>query len=224
MLEKKMRNPQLKITEDGSHTLYVPEIDECYHSTHGSVQESNLIFIHYGFLESKEEEINILEIGFGTGLNAFLTLVEAEKLAKKVNYTALELYPVETSKAILLNYPELIENSKRADFETLHTSTWNIEMEISPNFRLNKIKGDFTKTNFSDKFDVIYFDAFSPEKQPEMWTPELFRKLYLCSSENAVLTTYCCKGEVKRAMKEAGFLIEKLPGPIGKREILRAKK
>ena len=219
-----MKNPELKITEDGSHTLYVPEIDECYHSTHGSVQESRLIFIQYGFLESKKEEVNILEIGFGTGLNAFLTLVETKKLEKKVNYTAVELYPVETSKAILLNYPELIENSKRSDFEKLHTSEWNKWEEISPNFRLNKIKGDFTKTDFTDNFDVIYFDAFSPEKQPEMWTSELFRKLYLCSSENAVLTTYCCKGTVKRAMKDAGFLVEKLPGPIGKREILRAKK
>ncbi len=219
-----MKNPELKITEDGSHTLYVPEIDECYHSTHGSVQESRLIFIQYGFLESKKEEVNILEIGFGTGLNAFLTLVETKKLEKKVNYTAVELYPVETSKAILLNYPELIENSKRSDFEKLHTSEWNKWEEISPNFRLNKIKGDFTKTDFTDNFDVIYFDAFSPEKQPEMWTTELFRKLYLCSSKNAILTTYCCKGAVKRAMKDAGFLVEKLPGPIGKREILRAKK
>lgn len=219
-----MKDLKLKITEDGSHTLYVPEIDECYHSTHGSVQEAMLIFIQYGFLESEKEEINILEIGFGTGLNAFLTLLEAEKSSKKVNYTAVELYPVETSKAILLNYPELIDISKRADFEKLHASEWNKWEEISLNFRLNKIKGDFTKTDFTDKIDVIYFDAFSPEKQPEMWTPELFRKLYLCSSENAVLTTYCCKGEVKRAMKEAGFLIEKLPGPIGKREILRAKK
>lgn len=219
-----MTFPELKITEDGSHTLYVPEIDECYHSIHGSVQESKLIFIQYGFLACEKEEINILEIGFGTGLNAFLTLIEADKFNKKVNYAGVELYPVEESKALQLNYPELIETSKRSDFEKLHTSAWNEWTEITPSFRLKKINGDFTKTVFDDKFDVIYFDAFSPEKQPEMWTADLFQKLYLCTNENGVLTTYSCKGVIKRAMKEAGFLVEKLPGPIGKREILKARK
>lgn len=219
-----MKNPELKITEDGSHTLYVPEIDECYHSTHGSIQESQMIFIQYGFSECGKDEINVLEIGFGTGLNAFLTLVEAEKTRKKVNYTGLELFPVENSKAVSLNYPERIENSKRTDFEKIHASDWNKTVEITPNFNLKKMEIDFTKADFTEKFDVIYFDAFSPEKQPEMWTSELFEKLYLCSSKNAVLTTYCCKGTVKRAMKKAGFLIEKLAGPIGKREVLRAKK
>lgn len=219
-----MKNPQLKITEDGSHTLYVREIDECYHSTHGSVQEAQLIFIDYGFRPCQKEEINILEIGFGTGLNAFLTLLEIEKSVKKVNYTGLELFPVDVDKAISLNYSEKIDSEKRAEFEKLHLSDWNIWNEISPNFRIKKIDADFTNYIFEDKYDVIYFDAFSPEKQPEMWTEKMFRKLYLCSNEKAILTTYSCKGEVKRALKTAGFNIEKLPGPKGKREVLRAVK
>ncbi|VBB46080.1 conserved hypothetical protein [uncultured Paludibacter sp.] len=218
-----MQNPELKITEDGSHTLYVSEIDECYHSTHGAIQESKHIFINAAFLQCNKNEINVLEIGFGTGLNAFLTLLEAEKQHKTIKYTSIELFPLELKKSLSLNYPQLIDSSKQNEFERLHTSEWNTWTEITSYFLLKKINEDFTKLILQEKFDVIYFDAFSPEKQPEMWTEEMFKKLYLSAEKNAVLTTYCCKGAVKRAMKAAGFNTEKIPGPIGKREILRAR-
>ncbi|MHB9055664.1 MAG: tRNA (5-methylaminomethyl-2-thiouridine)(34)-methyltransferase MnmD [Paludibacteraceae bacterium] len=224
-----MQHPEIKITEDGSHTLYVAAIDECYHSTHGSVQESSHIFIRNGLFTSEKDTINVLEIGFGTGLNAFLTLTEqpsttdGESTHKNINYTAVELYPVSVQQALQLNYPEVI-NGKRNQFEALHQAAWNVPVKITDYFILTKLQGDFTQINFSEKFDVIYFDAFSPEKQPEMWSEDMFRKLYLCTAENAVLTTYCAKGAVRRAMQTVGFSVERLPGPPGKREILRARK
>lgn len=219
-----MQKPIIKTTADGSDTLYVPEIDESYHSTNGAVQESLHIFINDGFHQCKKKTVKVLEIGFGTGLNAFLTLIEAERENKSVIYTGLEFYPVETIEAVKLNFPELIEPDKRAEFEALHSCEWNRKVKITTNFTLIKQRVDFTKTEFSEKYDVIYFDAFSPEKQPEMWSEKLFEKLYLCADENAILTTYCAKGIVRRAMQSAGFVVERLPGPIGKREILRARK
>lgn len=219
-----MQKPIIKTTADGSDTLYVPEIDESYHSTNGAVQESLHIFINDGFHQCKKKTVKVLEIGFGTGLNAFLTLIEAERENKSVIYTGLEFYPVETIEAVKLNFPELIEPDKRAEFEALHSCEWNRKVKITTNFTLIKQRVDFTKTEFSEKYDVIYFDAFSPEKQPEMWSEILFETLYLCADENAILTTYCAKGIVRRAMQSAGFVVERLPGPIGKREILRARK
>lgn len=211
----------LQITEDGSHTLFVPEIEECYHSTKGAIQESRHIFIEAGLKQFAKSEINVLEIGFGTGLNALLTSLESDVL---VNYSTIELYPVPIEQALKLNYPELLGPESVVLFEKIHSSPWNEKVQISENFSITKLNADFTRTDFDEKFDVIYFDTFSPEKQPEMWSEEMFRKLYLCASENAVLTTYCAKGAVRRAMKSAGFAVERLPGPPGKREILRARK
>ena len=228
-----MQNSQLKITEDGSHTLFVSEIDECYHSTKGAIQESMHIFINAGFKQCVKPDVNVLEIGFGTGLNAFLTLnllttneeISGKKIENKIiNYTAIELFPVEIEKVIQLNYPEIIDKNKRTLFEKLHTCEWNKAVKITDNFTLTKLNADFTAIELNGTFDMIYFDAFSPEKQPEMWSEEMFKKLYLCAAENSVLTTYCAKGSVRRAMQAAGFQVERLPGPPGKREILRARK
>lgn len=219
-----METPTLRLTEDGSHTLYVPEIDECYHSTHGAIQESMHIFITSALNRCDKKEINVLEIGFGTGLNAFLTLIEAEKRQLRINYTTIELYPIPLENAMQLNYPKIVSRDYQHDFELLHTSTWNIPVKISDQFTLTKLQADFTKINLQDPFDVIYFDAFSPEKQPEMWTEELFGKIFKITGENAVLTTYCSKGTVKRALISSGFTVKKIPGPPGKREILRAVK
>jgi len=215
---------ELKLTEDGSHTLFVQEIDECYHSTHGAIQESRHIFIEAGLKQCPKEEIRILEIGFGTGLNAFLTLLEAERNDKLIHYTTLELYPVELEMALLLNYPEELAPGKREAFEKMHTAGWNVETPVTPLFVLNKIETDFTEFMFQDKFDVVYFDAFSPEKQPEMWGEALFEKIYSHCNTGAVLTTYCAKGIVRRAMQAAGFVVERLPGPPGKREMLRGRR
>jgi len=215
---------ELKLTEDGSHTLFVPAIDECYHSTHGAIQESRHIFIEAGLKHCQKREIKILEIGFGTGLNAFLTFLEAERRGTQIQYTSLELYPVEVQKAIQLNYPEELAPDKRQIFELLHTSNWNEALQLTPFFRLKKIVSDFTLFLFTDQFDVVYFDAFSPEKQPEMWSKELFERIYAHCLPGAILTTYCAKGVVRRAIQDAGFTVERLQGPPGKREILRGVK
>jgi len=212
---------ELKITEDGSHTLFVPEIDECYHSTHGAIQESRHIFIEAGLKQCPKPVINILEIGFGTGLNAFLTLLEGESSVKQIHYTTLEKYPVEIETAIQLNYSAEIAPDKKQIFEQLHTSPWNEEIKLTPFFTLKKIEVDFTEAVFDTQFDVIYFDAFSPEKQPEMWNEALFSTIFTHCNPGAILTTYCAKGMVRRAMQDAGFKVERLPGPPGKREILR---
>ncbi len=239
-----MQKTEIKITDDGSHTLFVPGIDECYHSTKGAVQESKHVFIDAGLRKSGKTVINVLEVGFGTGLNTLLTIQYLEnqlttgypdseisesnqsgtKRLESVSYTAIELYPVTPEKALELNYPEITDLSTRRLFEKIHTSGWNEPIQITENFRLLKLKADFTTDELNEKFDVIYFDAFSPEKQPEMWTEEIFKKLYHCASDEAVLTTYCAKGAVRRAMISAGFSVERLPGPPGKREILRAVK
>ena len=215
---------ELKLTEDGSHTLFVREIDECYHSTHGAIQESRHIFIEAGLKQCQKKEIRILEIGFGTGLNAFLTLLEAEGSDTLIHYTTLELNPVELETALFLNYPEKLAPDKRPYFEKMHTGGWNEEIPVTPFFILNKIETDFTGFVFEDRCDVVYFDAFSPEKQPEMWSEALFENIYSHCNAGAILTTYCAKGIVRRAMQAAGFVVERLPGPPGKREMLRARK
>jgi tRNA U34 5-methylaminomethyl-2-thiouridine-forming methyltransferase MnmC len=212
---------ELILTEDGSNSLYVSEIDECYHSMHGAIQESRHIFIQAGLKQCLKPEINVLEVGFGTGLNAFLTMIEAERSGKRIQYVSLEKYPVETEKALRLNYPEEISPEKRDVFEKLHTSKWNQDILINSSLILKKIEADFTCYTFDDQFDVVYFDAFSPEKQPEMWSEELFKKIFECCNTDAILTTYCAKGIVRRAMQAAGFTVERLAGPPGKREILR---
>jgi len=221
---KETMHTELKLTEDGSHTLFVPEIDECYHSTHGAIQESRHIFMEAGLNQCLKPEISVLEIGFGTGLNAFLTLLESERSGKKIRYTSLELYPVGVETALLLNYPAEMAPDKKYLFDKLHTSPWNEAIEITPDFLLKKIETDFTGYIFEGNFDVVYFDAFSPEKQPEMWSNELFEKIYSHCNAGSILTTYCAKGIVRRAMQEAGFVVERLPGPPGKREILRSLK
>jgi tRNA U34 5-methylaminomethyl-2-thiouridine-forming methyltransferase MnmC len=210
-------------TEDGSHTLYVPAIDERYHSTHGAVQESMHIFIDAGLRACKKERVNILEIGFGTGLNVYLTLLEAEKNGKRIHYTSLELYPLTKDVFLRLNYPDMLHESKQL-FRTLHRAAWNVETDITPTFVLKKIAADFTKYRFSGTFDLVFFDAFSPEKQPEMWAEEHFRKIYAHSSPDAILTTYCAKGAVRRTLQSVGFEVERLQGPAGKREMLRGRK
>ena len=214
-------NSELLITEDGSNTLYVPEIDECYHSSHGAIQESRHIFIEAGLKQCRKSEINVLEVGFGTGLNAFLTMIEAERSGKRIQYVSLEKYPVEAEKALRLNYPEELSPEKRNCFELMHISAWNEKVQLTPFFSLEKVETDFTQYIPENKFDVVFFDAFSPEKQPEMWTQERFELIYEYCNDAAILTTYCAKGVVRRAMQAVGFTVERLAGPPGKREILR---
>ena len=219
---------QLITTEDGSHSLFVPLLNEHYHSTHGAIQESRHVYIETGLNACDLKQINVLEIGFGTGLNAFLTLLEAERTHKHIHYTTLELYPLDVDSVKQLNYAQqLTDENKGLLFMALHEATWDKTIEITPFFQLHKIETDFSNSNNLNTnlhFDVIYFDAFAPEKQPEMWTQQIFDKLFALSNPNAIITTYCAKGVVRRMLQSAGFTVERLPGPPGKREILRGRK
>lgn len=208
----------IKQTEDGSATLFVPELDEHYHSVKGARTESQHIFIDMGLKASGALCPRILEIGFGTGLNALLTLEAAEQDRRPVHYTGIELYPLSWEEVDVLKY------SENPLFKELHTATWEEDVNITPYFTLRKIQGDANSV-ISDKFDLVYFDAFAPEKQPEMWNEELFRNLYANMNVNGILTTYCAKGVIRRLLQTVGFKVERLTGPPGgKREILRAMK
>ena len=210
---------EIKLTEDGSSTLYVLEIDETYHSTHGAIQESMHIFIGQGLNMMQKESIRILEVGFGTGLNALLTALHTDK---QIEYITIEKYPIDKQFVQILNYPEHTKISEsRSVFEKIHQSPWEKLIEITPHFRMQKVKTNFCDFAPSGKFDLIYFDAFSPEKQPEMWELKQFEKLFNACHPGAVIVTYCAKGAVRRNMQSAGFTVERLPGPPGKREILR---
>lgn len=225
---------ELITTADGSHSLYVRDLDEHYHSIHGAIQESKHVFIETGLkhIVSKNfKEINILEIGFGTGLNALLTLMEAEKLNIKINYTSLEAYPLNIELTGVLNYVELLSRSENADevnlktiFDKLHSSDWKKEIQFSKNFSLNKLQNTLQEIKFNKTFDLIYFDAFGPRVQPEMWTEEVFSKIFEATGPQGCLVTYCAKGEVKRTLKKVGYTVESLPGPPRKREMVRGTK
>ena len=216
---------QIEQTADGSQTLFVPELNEHYHSVKGALTESEHIFIQMGLKHSSVEAPHVLEIGFGTGLNAFLTLLTADTDQRNIHYTTLERYPVTPALLEQLTYPELICPERKDDFQALHQAAWNTDVQLTPYFTLHKVETDFTSYTFPATYDVIYFDAFAPEKQPEMWTQSLFDTLCQQLNPQGILTTYCAKGAVRRMLQAAGFTVERLPGPPGgKREILRATK
>lgn len=205
-------------TEDGSATLFVPELNEHYHSVKGARTESQHIFIDMGLKASAALQPHVLEIGFGTGLNALLTLEAAGQEKRPVHYTGIELYPLAWEEVNALGY------SDNPLFKQLHAAPWEENVEISPYFTLRKIQADANEF-ISDNPDLVYFDAFAPEKQPEMWNEQLFRSLYVSMNTGGILTTYCAKGVIRRMLQTVGFLVERLPGPPGgKREILRATK
>lgn len=216
------------ITKDGSHTISVPEMNVTYHSLHGAIQESLHVFIEaglkYWLSNFNHSDIHIFEMGFGTGLNALLTYIEAEKLNIHVHYTAVELFPLQQEEVYSLNYCGQL---KRPDlvpvFERLHGSEWEQEINISSFFKFQKIRTNLIRFSSSQHFNVIYFDAFAPSAQPELWTQEVFEKLIMMMHPGGVLVTYCSKGDVRRAMQAAGFIVEKIPGPPGKREMVRAR-
>lgn len=219
-----MEIPQIQTTADGSQTLFVPSLDEHYHSVKGALTESLHIFIRMGLQECASPEPRVLEIGFGTGLNAWLTLQEAKK-GRKVSYTTLEKYPLPQELIAQLDYPAQLSPSFAPYYLALHRAAWNTWVELTPSFQLRKVQADFTTVQFREEYDVIYFDAFAPEKQPEMWSQELFDRLYRCLAPEGIFVTYCAKGVVRRMLQASGFEVERLPGPPGgKREILRGRK
>ncbi|MCL2596932.1 MAG: tRNA (5-methylaminomethyl-2-thiouridine)(34)-methyltransferase MnmD [Paludibacter sp.] len=215
-------NTIITTTDDGSPTLYVPEIQEHYHSTFGALQESEHIFINAGLRNCNKKEITVFEVGLGTGLNALLTLIEAEKSSQIVDYKTIEFFPLEND--IIENLCFFENNIYQNYFQKIHQSPWNEQIKIADFFYLTKINADFATYECNFGFDVCYFDAFSPEKQPEMWQPSRFDMLYRAANQHSTLTTYCAKGQVRRNLQTAGFAIERLKGAKGKREFLRATK
>ncbi|MUU78089.1 tRNA (5-methylaminomethyl-2-thiouridine)(34)-methyltransferase MnmD [Winogradskyella endarachnes] len=224
-------------TSDGSKTIQIEEWNEQYHSIHGAIQEANHVFLKHGLLffsteldsastehVSKSKPISILEIGFGTGLNAFLTLVEGEKLNLKLNYTGVEAYPVQLEEINQLNYVELISKSHNAAFNKLHSVSWETPHDITPSFKLEKQEKFFKDITAVYTYNIIYFDAFGARVQPDLWTEDIFKIMYNALQDNGILVTYSAKGSVRRAMQAVGFIVERLPGPPGKREMLRAQK
>jgi len=211
-------------SHDGSHTLFVPELQEQYHSIHGAWQESHHIFIKNCLQLSHKPSLSILEIGFGTALNAFLTLIDAETNNREVFYHSIELYPLHKDEYSLLNYPQFADARFSPYFTELHECKWEEKVQISTNFSILKSNIDLQAFKAKYTYDVIYFDAFAPDKQPELWTEAILKKMFLAMNIGGILSTYCAKGSVKRNLKAAGFTVTNVAGPLGKREITVAYK
>lgn len=220
-------NPKIIKTSDGSHSLYLEDLDESYHSVHGAMNESNHVFIKNGLshVAQNKTDISIFEMGFGTGLNALVTRDYALHNKLKIRYTSIEKHPLELDLCQSLNYYKIIKSSNLKSFyESLHLGEWGSFAEIDERFFLLKIKGDIEFVNLNEKYDLIYFDAFGPRVQLDMWTVEIFQKLYNALNSNGVFVTYCAKGQVRRDLERVGFKMERLPGPPRKREMLRGIK
>lgn len=212
-------------TSDGSKTIHLEDWNEQYHSKHGAVQEAYHVFIKNGLFHIDVEEPKILEIGFGTGLNALITCLEAHKRNQKISYTGVEKYPVEASLVKQLDYVDALSAAEfKAHFELMHECDWNSVIEIAPHFTLHKQQKDFLAIQDTSAYHLVYFDAFGARVQPELWTVGIFAKMFKALMNKGTLVTYAAKGSVRRAMLEVGFTVERLPGPPGKREMLRATK
>ncbi len=219
------------ITEDGSHTVAVPSKNITYHSIHGAIQESLHVFIQAGlehFINHNPDHqfgsVHIFEMGFGTGLNALLSLQHAIQHKQNLFYQTIELYPLSTENVLSLNYTDRMEQCLKESFYAMHQCKWNETILLHPYFSFQKTKTDLAKFETATRFHLIYFDAFDPHTQPELWTESIFKKMLDMLYTNGILVTYCSKGAVQRALKAAGFTIEKLKGPPGKREVVRAVK
>jgi tRNA U34 5-methylaminomethyl-2-thiouridine-forming methyltransferase MnmC len=219
----------LFITEDGSHSIFSQQFGVAYHSTHGAIQETKHIFIEAAlnhYIQKKSiDKIKILDIGFGTGLNVFMTFLESVKLDSEIDLTTIEAYPLSISIAEQLNYPRLLNALHYDDvFRFLHTLSWEEKHVLTNNFIFQKHLLDVKNITYTNDFDIIYYDAFSPESQPELWESDMLQLMFDALKKGGILTTYCAKGSFKRALKSVGFQVENIPGPRGKREITRAIK
>jgi len=211
-------------TKDGSTSLFIPEWNETYHSKNGAIQEAYHVFIKNGLSIFKGKSVSILEIGFGTGLNAFITSLEAERNNLLIDYTAVEAFPLTVEEIDAMNFASKIDSNKTNIFSTIHQLNWELKNQVNDNFYLTKRKQFFQDINDKDCFDIIYFDAFSFDVQPELWSETIFKKMHTALKSNGILVTYACRTVIKQAMISAGFRVEKLPGAPGKREMLRAYK
>lgn len=217
---------QVIATGDSSHTVFNPALNETYHSRHGALAESRYVFIQKGlndWLAVHAAPVRIFEVGFGTGLNALLTLQESLRLQQAVIYHSIEKFPLDESVLNQLNYGELTGGGHLSDL--VHSAEWDIECVVNEYFTLKKISGGLHSLPLQkDFYDIIFFDAFAPTKQPEMWTPETMQLMYALLQPGGYLVTYCSQGQFKRNLKSAGFVVEALAGPPGKREMTRALK
>ncbi len=213
---------EIIITSDGSTTIHIPAWNEQYHSKHGAIQEAYHVFIKHGLEFVTQDQLSILEIGFGTGLNCFITYLESEK---DINYVGVEAYPVDEKEIGKLNYVSELKAKNKSDiFNKIHSVSWEEKHTIDDRFQLEKRQQFFKDINDKDAFNLIYFDAFGARVQPELWTEEIFSIMFDALKNEGVLVTYAAKGSVRRAMEAVGFIVERLPGPPGKREMLRAIK
>lgn len=212
-------------THDGSTTIQIKEWDECYHSKFGAIQEAQHVFIKNGLSLFDNKTISILEIGFGTGLNTFITFLESVKNQSSIDYVGIEAYPISAEEVVMMNFVnELKAENQSVIFDTIHSCQWEKQIRISPNFVLTKRKQFFEDIKDLDKFDLIYFDAFGYRVQPELWSVAIFKIMYNALKKNGVLVTYAARSIIKKNMTEVGFTVEKLQGPPGKREMFRAIK
>ncbi|MBN1951068.1 MAG: tRNA (5-methylaminomethyl-2-thiouridine)(34)-methyltransferase MnmD [Bacteroidales bacterium] len=214
---------EIKKTRDGSSTLFVPELNEHYHSVNGAVQESRHVFLRMGLQAVEKDRLRILETGFGTGLNALLTYLAADNRIK-IHYCTLEKYPLGWEKVSAMRYEEFLKltSAEKEIFRKMHHCKWGQGVAVTEHFSLEKIETNFLDYRSEVPFDLVYFDAFAPDVQPELWTGEVFLQMHEMLLPGGILVTYCAKGEVRRRMVRAGFRVERLPGPPGKREMLRA--
>ncbi|MBL6660312.1 MAG: tRNA (5-methylaminomethyl-2-thiouridine)(34)-methyltransferase MnmD [Crocinitomicaceae bacterium] len=218
-------NRELKLTSDGSYTLYVPELDEHYHSIHGAVQESEHVFIKYGIQTLFKSNIRVLEVGLGTCLNALLTAIWSENIGTSVDYTGIEAFPLKDEINKSLNYGEKIEDKKaNLYFHEIIKSNWEAKNRIHSKFVIQKTHSFVEEFEVRQKYDIVYFDAFGPNTQGELWQFDILKKMYELLDHNGVFVTYCAKGQLKRDLNHIGFKVESLPGPPGKREMTRAMK
>ena len=216
---------EIIVTSDGSTSIHLPEWDESYHSKHGAIQEAQHVFIKNGLSLFKGQSVSVLEIGFGTGLNAFITFLESKKTNQSIEYVGVEGFPLAVDEVLQMNYvQQLNADEYEFEFKHMHEAEWEKPVTIDAHFRLTKRKQMFAAITDVNQFDLIYFDAFGFRVQPELWSVEIFTKMYTALKSGGILVTYACRGPIKRAMMEAGFQIEKLAGPPGKREMLRGRK
>lgn len=222
---QKRHSLDIERTADGSVTLYFNELDEHYHSVKGAVAESRHVYLGLGwdYYRMTHERMRVFEVGFGTGLNAALTALRSHEEGVMTDYHAVELYPLPGHLADLLASHQ--DPKYAEDFRAVNAAPWDNQVQINPHFTLTKIKENLLTMDLPKNLDVVYFDAFAPEKQPEMWTEDVFRRIFDVMVEGGVLTTYCAKGDVRRLLEKVGFTVERLAGPVnGKREVLRGKK
>lgn len=217
-------NCRIELTEDGSTTFFSDRFGQHYHSIHGAIQESRHVFIEAGYrCVADKSHVTVFEMGFGTGLNALLTKIEADRLMQQVRYLSVELYPISADEAFAANYSEQLGLSDDS-FERIHTAPWCETILLSEHFSLTKIKGDLLTLALPSGIDLVYFDAFDSEAQPDLWSEDVFRKIYEAMTPNGILVTYSSKGVVKEALRTAGFIVQRLAGPPGKRHMVRAIK